>query len=116
LAFYDAEGERQHTIYLAATPEYGRAKFLGHLEAEIGRAQAKCPEAHYVGIADGASGNWEVLGRHTEVQGTHVWHAAEDLGEAALGMGGSGWGRRGWCCTEAIPIRRRRGWRRRAIG
>ncbi len=26
LAFYDVEGERQHTIYLAATPEYGRAK------------------------------------------------------------------------------------------
>src|SRR3954469_14519602 len=27
LSFYDQEGERQHTIYLAATPEYGKAKF-----------------------------------------------------------------------------------------
>ena len=45
LAFSDAEGERQHTIYLAATPEYGEAKFLGHLEAEIDRAKAKCPDA-----------------------------------------------------------------------
>src|SRR4051812_39000816 len=52
LAFYDRDGERQHTIYLAATPEYGRAKFLSHLEAEIGRARAKCPAARYVGIAD----------------------------------------------------------------
>ena len=84
LAFYDREGERQHTIYLAATPEYGKAKFLGHLEAEIARAKAKCPEAHYVGIADGAKGNWEFLGRHTDVQVTDFWHAAEYLGKAAV--------------------------------
>jgi hypothetical protein len=84
LAFYDAEGERQHTIYLAATPEYGKAKFLGHLESEIGRAKAKCPDAHYVGIADGAKGNWEFLGRHTDVQVTDFWHAAEYLGKAAV--------------------------------
>jgi hypothetical protein len=84
LSFYDREGERQHTIYLAATPEYGKAKFLGHLEAEIGRAKAKCQEAHYVGIADGAKGNWEFLGRHTDVQVTDFWHAAEYLGKAAV--------------------------------
>jgi hypothetical protein len=84
LAYYDAEGERQHTVYLAATPEYGKAKFLGHLEAEIARAKAKCPEAHYVGIADGAKGNWEFLGRHTDVQVTDFWHAAEYLGKAAV--------------------------------
>jgi hypothetical protein len=84
LAFYDTEGERQHTIYLAATPEYGKARFLGHLEAEIGRAKAKCPDAHYVGIADGAKGNWEFLGRHTDVQVTDFWHAAEYLGKAAV--------------------------------
>src|SRR3982751_3238780 len=84
LAFYDAEGERQHTIYLAATPEYGRAKFLSHLEAEIDRARAKCPDAHDVGIADGANGNWEFLGRPTDVQVTDFWHAAESLGKAAV--------------------------------
>jgi hypothetical protein len=84
LAFSDADGERQHTIDLAATPEYGRAKFLGHLESEIERAKAKCPDARYVGIADGASGNWEFLERHTDVQVTDFWHAAEDLGKAAV--------------------------------
>ena len=84
LAFYDAEGERQHTVYLAATPEYGKAKFLGRLEAEIGRAKAKCPGARYVGLADGAKGNWEFLGRHTDVQVTDFWHAAEYLGKAAV--------------------------------
>jgi hypothetical protein len=84
LSFYDKEGERQHTISLAATPEYGKAKFLGHLEAEIGRAKAKCPDAHYVGIADGAKGNWEFLEQHTDVQVTDFWHAAEYLGKAAM--------------------------------
>jgi hypothetical protein len=83
LSFYDREGERLHTVYLAATPEYGKAKFLGHLEQEIGRARAKCPDARYVGIADGAKGNWEFLGRHTDVQVTDFWHAAEYLGKAA---------------------------------
>jgi hypothetical protein len=84
LAFYDREGARQHTVYLAATPEYGKAKFLNHLEAEIGRAKAKCPDARYVGIADGAQGNWEFLGRHTDVQVTDFWHAVEYLGKAAV--------------------------------
>jgi hypothetical protein len=84
LAFYDRQGERLHTVYLGATPEYGKAKFLGHLEAEIVRAKAKCPGAYYVGIADGAKGNWEFLGRHTDVQVTDFWHAAEYLGKAAV--------------------------------
>src|SRR3954462_9224328 len=84
LAFYDREGERLHTVYLAATPEYGKAKFLGRLEAEIAQARAKCPDARYVGIADGARGNWEFLGRHTDVQVTDFWHAAEYLGKAAV--------------------------------
>jgi hypothetical protein len=84
LSFYDREGERQHTIYLAATPEYGKAKFLSHLEAEIDRAKARCPDAHYVGIGDGAKGNWEFLQRHTDVQVTDFWHAAEYLGKAAM--------------------------------
>jgi hypothetical protein len=84
LSFYDDEGERQHTIYLAATPEYGKAKFLGRMETEIERAKAKCPDAHSVGIADGAKGNWEFLGRHTDVQVTDFWHAVEYLGKAAV--------------------------------
>jgi hypothetical protein len=84
LSFYDDEGERQHTIYLAATPEYGKAKFLGRMETEIERAKAKCPDAHSVGIADGAKGNWGFLGRHTDVQVTDFWHAVEYLGKAAV--------------------------------
>jgi len=33
VSLYDAEGERQHTIYIGATPEYGKAIFLEREEA-----------------------------------------------------------------------------------
>jgi hypothetical protein len=83
IGFYDKAGERQHTTYMAATPEYGKATFLDRLEQEIGRVKASYPEAHDVGIADGARGNWDFLGRHTEAQVVDFWHAVEYLGKAA---------------------------------
>jgi hypothetical protein len=82
IGFYDSEGERQQTIYLGATPEYGKATFLGRMEREIARVKASHPGARYVGLADGAKGNWEFLGRHTEVQVIDFWHAAEYLSDA----------------------------------
>src|SRR3954449_6887323 len=83
IGFYDAEGDRQHTIYLAATPEYGKATFLDRMEREIARVKAVYPQARYVGLADGAKGNWEFLGRHTETRVIDFWHAAEYLSDAA---------------------------------
>jgi hypothetical protein len=83
IGFYDREGERQHTIYLAATPEYGKATFLGRLEAAVDEVKRRYPGAHDVGIADGAKGNWEFLERHTAAQVVDFWHAAEYLGKAA---------------------------------
>ena len=82
IGFYDAGGERQQTIYLGATPEYGKATFLGRMEREIARVKASHPKARYVGLADGAKGNWEFLSRHTEVQVIDFWHAAEYLSDA----------------------------------
>jgi hypothetical protein len=82
IGFYDAEGERQQTIYLGATPEYGKATFLGRMEREIARVKAAYPGARYVGLADGAKGNWEFLSRHTGVQVIDFWHAAEYLSDA----------------------------------
>jgi hypothetical protein len=82
LGFYDRDGERLHTIYLGATPEYGKATFLGRMEREVLRVKEKYPRAHYVGLADGAQGNWEFLQRHTEDQVVDFCHAAEYLGKA----------------------------------
>jgi hypothetical protein len=83
IGFYDRQGERQHTVYLAATPEYGKATFLDRMDREIERVKAVYPQARYVGLADGAKGNWEFLGRHTELQVIDFWHAAEYLSDAA---------------------------------
>jgi hypothetical protein len=83
IGFHDQEGERQHTIYLGATPEYGKATFLDRLEREIERVKAAYPEARYVGLADGAKGDWEFLGHHAGVQVIDFWHAAEYLSHAA---------------------------------
>jgi hypothetical protein len=83
IGLYDRAGDRQHTIYLAATPEYGKATFLDRMEREVERVKAAYPQARYVGLADGAKGNWEFLGRHTEVQVIDFWHAAEYLSDAA---------------------------------
>ena len=106
ISFYDGAGERQHTIYLAATPEYGKATFLGRLEAEVAHVKATYPGAHCVGIADGAKGNWEFLERHTESQVVDFWHAAEYLGKAAAVLyRGQPATRRSWVDTSCHRLK-----------
>ena len=38
IAFYDAQGERLHTIYAGATPEYGKEKFHAKFQREVEHA------------------------------------------------------------------------------
>jgi hypothetical protein len=83
IGFSDQAGERQHTIYRAATPEYGKATFLNRMDQEVERVRALYPKARYLGIADGARGNWEFLEPRTEVQIVDFYHAAEYLSDAA---------------------------------
>ena len=54
ISLYDIEGERQHSIYIGEAPEYGKATFIKRLETEINHIKHKYPNAHYLGIADGA--------------------------------------------------------------
>jgi hypothetical protein len=86
LGFYNAAGERLHTVYAAATPEYGKLTFTERFDREVDRAKAACPEARYVGLADGAKDNWIYLDPITDVQvvdfyhvTTYLWAAAEAL-------------------------------------
>ena len=76
LSLYDSEGERQHTIYLGAAPEYGKKSFLERLEREIERAKKNYPEAKLVGIADGAESNWKFLEKQIEDQILDFYHAS----------------------------------------
>jgi hypothetical protein len=83
IALYDRHGERHHTLYLGATPEYGQATFLEQMEREIAHVKQLYPHATYVGIADGTQSNWDFLERHTTVQILDFYHAAGYLAEVA---------------------------------
>jgi hypothetical protein len=83
ISLYDKTGERQHTIYLGTAPEYGKATFFERMEREIAHVKSLYPEAHYVGIADGAQTNWRFLGPHVEEEILDFYHAAEYLTDAA---------------------------------
>jgi len=86
ISLYDALGERQHTIYIGATPEYGKAIFLERLEREIQRTKAHYPQATYIGIADGAASNWQFLTPHTSEQVLDFYHATGYLGAVAVAL------------------------------
>jgi hypothetical protein len=86
LGFYNGAGERLHTVYTAATPEYGKLTFSARFDREVDRAKAAHPGARYVGLADGAKDNWLYLDAVTSRQvvdfyhvTTYLWAAAEAL-------------------------------------
>ena len=79
ISLYNPDGERMHTIYLGATPEYGKAKFLSHLQNEVDKIKSKYPDAMYIGLADGAINNWEFLNPNTHCQILDFYHATEYL-------------------------------------
>jgi len=83
VALYDKQGERLHTTYIAAPPEYGKAQFMARLEREIAHVKQDYPKALYLGVADGAQDNWSFLKRHTTIQVTDFWHATEYLASAS---------------------------------
>jgi len=82
IAFYK-DGQRLHTNYVAAAPEYGKAEFFKRMTRELNRLKKLYPKAKYVGIADGASDNWSFLETHTTVQITDFYHATEYLAKAS---------------------------------
>lgn len=87
ISLYDKEGERQHSIYVGAAPEYGKEHFFQRMKTEIEHIKQIYPDARYVGVADGAKDNWPFLEEHTQQQILDFYHASEYLcavGEAAI--------------------------------
>jgi len=83
IALYDENGDRQHTTYIAAPPEYGKETFKSRLTREIERATALYPSAIKIGVADGAHDNWDYLVKHTDKQTLDFYHATEYLTDVA---------------------------------
>ena len=86
IALYDREGERLHTIYLGATPEYGKERFHTRFLHELSRVKALYPDIPYLGLGDGAADNWSFLSPITDRQLVDFYHASEYVGKAALAM------------------------------
>jgi hypothetical protein len=83
ISLYDRAGERLHTIYLGAAPEHGKATFYARMEREMAHVKRLYPEARWIGIADGAPGNWEFLGPHVDEEVLDFYHASEYVTQAA---------------------------------
>jgi hypothetical protein len=79
ISLYDKDGERRHTIYLAATPEYGKATFYQRVAREIEHVKELYPQAHLTGVADGSEDNWTFLRRYTQDECIDFYHATAYL-------------------------------------
>lgn len=88
IAFYDRDGERLHTIYCGATPEYGKDKFKTKFAREILRVKKRFPDAVYIGLADGAKDNWTFLEPYASRLLLDFYHAREYIGKAATALFG----------------------------
>ena len=83
ISLYDAKGERQHTIYTAATPEYGKTTFYARLSREIEHVCTLFPQAKRTGVADGSADNWTFLEQFTDDECIDFYHVTTYLGKAA---------------------------------
>ena len=88
IAFYNNEGERLHTIYCSATPEYGKERFKEKFSREIERVKEKFPDMLYIGLADGAKDNWTFLKKYTTRLLLDFYHAREYISKAASAIFG----------------------------
>ncbi len=83
ISFFDSKGERMHTIYSGASPEYGKATFLGKFGNAIDNVVELFPKTTIVGLADGASDNWKFLSERADILTIDFWHFSEYLAKAA---------------------------------
>jgi hypothetical protein len=96
ISLYDRSGERLHTVYVAAPPEYGKERFYQQMEREIERYQKRYDQAKWVGVADGAHDHWGWLEGFVDQMILDFWHAAGYLEGAAAASCPSRALREGW--------------------
>jgi hypothetical protein len=79
VSLYDKEGERLHTIYLAAAPEYGKATFYQRVKREIEHVRGLYPQARLTSVADGSEDNGTFLRQFTDDECIDFYHASAYL-------------------------------------
>jgi hypothetical protein len=83
ISLYDKQGERRHTIYLAATPQYGKETFYQRVGREIEHVRQLYPHARLTAVADGSEDNWTFLRQYTSDECIDFYHASAYLGWVA---------------------------------
>jgi len=83
ISLLNDKGERLHTLYCAAAPEYGKETFMKRFSNEISTIKKRFPKAVYVGVADGAPDNWTFLKPFVSVQVLDFYHVSEYVSDAA---------------------------------
>lgn len=98
ISFYNGEGDRLHTIYLAQAPEYGKVSFDARFTKEIEKVKflLRHKKVSYVGLADGAKDNWFYLDPHTDESILDYWHVCEYLTKASEAASKSAYERKQW--------------------
>ena len=100
ITFYDEDGERIDTIYVAAAPEAGKREFFRRMEKELVSVRTAHPKARYTGIADGTHDLCEWLedreGGTCTWSIVDFWHASEYIAACAPGMCSTESGRAAW--------------------
>jgi hypothetical protein len=79
ISLYDKEGNRQHTVYVAATPEYGKATFYQRMSREIDHVRGLFPKALLTAVADGSEDNWAFTRQYTKDECIDFCHASAYL-------------------------------------
>jgi hypothetical protein len=115
ISLYNGQGDRLHTIYTACPPQHGKETFDYVLSQEIERIQAKYPDVHYRGIADGAKDNWSFLNRYTHSQIVDYWHATQYLAEYAKVVYAQQNQRKEWLSLSCRKLKEKKGAAQRLI-
>jgi len=79
ISLFDKAGERRHTVYVAATPQYGKDRFYQRMTREIEHVLQLYPQAHRTGVADGADDNWTFLRPYISDECVDFQHATAYL-------------------------------------
>jgi hypothetical protein len=83
ISLYDKGGERHHTIYVAATPQYGKETFYQRMSREIEHVRLMYPKARLTAVADGSEDNWTFTRQYTQDECIDFYHASAYLDWAA---------------------------------
>jgi hypothetical protein len=83
ISLYDKQGERRHTVYLAASPEYGKGTFYQRMGREIEHVRQSYPQARLTAVADGSEDNWTFTRQYTGDECIDFYHASAYLGWVA---------------------------------